>query len=96
MTDQIEIKFVKTSKTSKDAARSLAGEAPTLRARVYEYIASQGELGATDDEIELALTMKHQTASARRRELVLKGDIIDSGKTRVTSSGRKATVWTCR
>ena len=96
MAEQIEIKFVKTSKTSKSAAASVEGVAPTLRARVHDYIASQGEAGATDDEIELALSLRHQTASARRRELVLNDSIIDSGRTRVTSSGRKATVWTCR
>jgi len=49
--------------------------------------------GLTDEEIEHTLNLKHQTASARRRELVLGGLIHDSGQTRKTTSGREATVW---
>ena len=67
----------------------------TLQDRVLAYIKSQGSWGATDDEIEQALDMKHQTASARRRELVLMDPprIIDSGGRRKTRSGRTAKVW---
>ncbi len=37
--------------------------------------------------------MLHQTVGARVRGLVLKGIVRDSGKTRLTRSGRKAVVW---
>ena len=52
--------------------------------------------GFTDDELEVRLALLHQTASARRRALVQKGLIVDSGETRPTRSGRKATVWVLR
>lgn len=84
--------YAKGSGTSEDAAASMDGVALTIRDRVFAWIESQSD-GATDDEIELALEQRHQTASARRRELVLQGKIVDSGRTRLTSSGRKATVW---
>jgi len=49
--------------------------------------------GYTDDELEQELGWLHQTLSARRRELVQKGFVKDSGKKRPTRSGRGATVW---
>jgi len=79
--------------TSEQAADEIAPTALVLRERVFRFIAAAGSMGATDDEIELALGMRHQTASARRRELVLKGRIVDSGTLRKTSSGRYAHVW---
>lgn len=47
----------------------------------------------TCDEVEIVTGLKHQTASARIRELALKGLIKDSGKRRLTRSGRKAVVY---
>lgn len=85
--------FVKGSDTSLFAAALIADEALTLRQKVFEYIRWRGDAGSTDDEIELALGMRHQTASARRRELFLMGRIKDSLERRKTSSGRPATVW---
>ena len=71
----------------------MEGSAGTLRARVFAHVQEQGARGATCDEIEEALDLKHQTASARVRELALRGDLEDSGKRRDTRSGRKAVVW---
>ena len=85
--------YVPGSATSKAAADSLMSSAASMRMKVYRYIESQGEGGATDNEIENALDMRHQTASARRRDLVLAGSIKDSGMTRRTDSNRKASVW---
>jgi hypothetical protein len=81
--------FVAGSKTSKDASDSI--DSDTLRAKVFSFIYGRG--GATCDEVEVGLGMRHQTASARIRELVLKGSLIDSGIVRQTRSGRDATVW---
>lgn len=81
------------SETSKAAAESIARASPALRARVEAYLASRGSAGATDNEIELALRMRHQTASARRRELVQLGHVRDSLARRPTDSGRTACVW---
>ncbi len=88
--------YVKGSDTSLIAAHLIADETLTLRAKVYFWIYRAGERGATDDEIERALKMRHQTASARRRELVLQGRIQDSDRRRKTSSGRPAAVWVAR
>jgi hypothetical protein len=82
------------TRTSKEAAERIAGIAGTLRGKVYELIAASLEYGMTDDEIETVSGLIHQTASARRRELVDKLHlIVDSGRVRKTRSGRNATVW---
>ena len=64
-----------------------------LRAKVFRYIRGEGFAGATCDEIEEALDMRHQTASPRVRELVLMGAIEDSGHRRRTRSGSTARVY---
>lgn len=85
---------VQGSDTSKAAADSLSdGTAKALREIVYRHLLERDARGATDDEMEAALGMRHQTLSARRRELVIKGLAIDSGDKRKTRSGRSATVW---
>ena len=81
------------SETSLAAAHKIKTSAESLRGRVLQYIRDEAARGATDDELEVALDMRHQTASARRRELVLQGAIIDSGRRRKTRSGRFAKVW---
>jgi DNA-binding Lrp family transcriptional regulator len=60
---------------------------------VLDYLRKQGTHGATDDEIEQALDLLHQTVSARRRDLVKQGTVVNSGKRRLTRTGRGATVW---
>jgi len=82
----------KGSETSRAAADSMVPKAGTLRALVFDFIRHRVD-GATDDEIERGLELRHQTASARRRELVISGHVRDSGFKRNTSSGRKAVVW---
>jgi len=67
--------------------------ASTVREIVLEFIRRRNGRGATDDEIEKALGLRHQTVSARRRELVLDGKVSASGEERKTRSGRLATVW---
>ena len=87
------------SETSRDAAVSMIEASDSLRSRVYRVLVSRGEKGATDDQLERTLHVetgrrqRHQTISARRRELVLLGLVRDSGQTRLTSSAREATVW---
>ena len=79
--------------TSKAAFASIKPEASDLRAVVYQCIqATQG--GAICEAIELALNLRHQTVSARIRELFQRGLIVDSLRRRPTRSGRAAVVWT--
>jgi hypothetical protein len=82
--------------TSDTAAERIAGCSGTLRDRVQAHIASCGESGSTDDEGEAALSMKPQTYTPRRGELVTLGIVADSGRRRPTSSGRPAAVWVLR
>ena len=93
MTDQPTLPYVKGSETSQEAAESMKPHAPTIRHRVYFYILEQGGLGATDSQIEIALGLRHQTASPRRRELEQMGAIQKSGQCRKTASGRRAGVY---
>lgn len=83
--------------TSLEAAHHQArsGRATSDERRVYEALVASAD-GLTDDQVEILLAMRHQTASARRRGLVLKGLVEDSGRRRKTSSGRLAIVWVCR
>ena len=86
-----EAPFVLGSETSEEAAKSI--DAATIRGRVEQLLKDLGCLGATDEELERKLGMKHQTISARRRELVLLGKAKSSGSKRENSSGCRATVW---
>lgn len=79
--------------TSLDAKNSLGDETvDQLRSRIFVEVRERG--GATCDEIEVALGLRHQTASARIRELVEAGKLVDSDERRPTRSGRDAVVWT--
>lgn len=73
-----------------DAARAVG--AGRLRRRVLWYVAGRLE-GATCDEAEAALDLRHQTCSALIRELVLLDCLVDSRVRRRTRSGRRAVVW---
>lgn len=79
--------------TSADALSSVAESVDKLRSIVLVAIRERGAVGATCDEVEAALGMRHQTASARVNELMMEEKIADSGVRRRTRSGRKAIVW---
>jgi hypothetical protein len=89
----IGVPFVLESDTSVAAAVSLIPDLGRLEERVYGHIDRSLDRGCTDDELEVMTGLSHQTTSARRRTLVLKGLVQDSGRRRTTRSGRKATVW---
>lgn len=79
------------AETSRSAASSMVESSKAIRADVLREIRTCG--GLTDDELERVLHRRHQTVSARRRELVLLGLVKDSETRRKTSSGRSAVVW---
>ena len=62
-----------------------------MRKRVFQDIKDHD--GATCDEIEARLDLRHQTASARVNELYRRGFIQDLGFRRRTRGGRNAIVW---
>jgi len=75
--------FVVGSDTSEAAAHSIESNLGRLESLVLSHICKQQ---ATDDELEVLTGLTHQSCSARRRGLVLKGRIRDSGKRRRTRS----------
>jgi predicted transcriptional regulator len=81
------------SDTSLDAYESVQPYSPSLREMIYEEITLEN---ATCDEIEELFNLRHQTASARIRELVQMGLIYDTGARRKTRSGRAARVYSVR
>lgn len=83
--------FVKGSDTSEAAAASIPAD--TLRAKVYAKIFRTGPAGMTCDECEVEMRGRHQTISARIRELVLGSSLVDTGRRRFTRSGRQAAVY---
>jgi hypothetical protein len=85
--------FVQGSDTSEAAAQAVRAKAPSQKARVLRYVESRGGDGATDDEIEVGLALPHQSASARRNDLVRQGKLRDSGLRRKTRAGQQAVAW---
>lgn len=85
---------VKTSDSSREAAIQIKESSSSLRMRILNLIMKSGSM--TCDEVEVKTGLRHQTASARIRELVLKGFIEDSSERRKTRSGRNAVIYKIR
>lgn len=89
---------VRHSTTSLEAAEDIAPRVNALQARILETV-RRAPNGLTRDEIELVTGLPHTTASARVRELFLKGLLetrmdYATGKSirRTTRSGKNAEV----
>jgi len=79
-----------TSQSAKQVASITAGQ---VREQIFGYIDSCAT-GATCDEVERALGLRHSTASARIRELHQDGRLrYDAEQTRLTSAGCPARVY---
>ena len=65
----------------------------TLRRRVLAHLLACGARGATDQEIQDALSMDPSTERPRRVELVDDGLVRPAAAVRPTRSGRAAQVW---
>lgn len=81
------------TETSREAARRIGKPATSQRAAILRYLVERGPAGGTDEEIQDALGLRVQTETPRRGELAQLGLVVDSGRTRPTSSGRPAIVW---
>lgn len=79
--------------TSEEAAERIEPSVETLRGKVLRFVRSCGDNGATDEEVQDALSMNPSTERPRRIELERLGFVQDSGKIRLTRSNRKAVVW---
>ena len=80
--------------TSLEAAHSVSrgGKATRDRDRVHRLLA-RCTGGLTDDEIGATLELGGNSVRPRRRELVERGLVADSGDRRKTATGRRAIVW---
>lgn len=85
--------YQRGSDTSKAAAESMEEVAPAILTQVLLFIKRSGKHGANYDEIVVALNRDKPTISARCNELKRLGKIVDSGKRRMTRSGRPAAVY---
>lgn len=92
LTNDITSNYHQMNIFSVAAHGSLVRSKSRLRSQVLDYIKEQGELGATSEEVEIGLSLSHQTASARMTELKALGKVYLAGK-RSTKSGRSAGVW---
>ncbi len=81
------------SLTSMAASVAIEPRAATLRRAVLDWLRGRGDEGATDEEIQDALSMNPSTQRPRRIELMRGGLVVDTGRTRTTKSNRKACVW---
>ena len=91
--------YVATSDTSYDAAKSIRADISALRRRVLSAVQAAPQ-GITCEQLEAITGLKHQTASARLKELQDRGQVdwkIDprTGKHRraVNASGRTAKLY---
>jgi len=84
---------VRGSDTSRAAADSFGDDDLSRQKRLIMGRFETKPDGLTCDEIEVVLGFRHQTASARIRELVLTGFLLDTGRRRHTRSGRPARVY---
>lgn len=89
----IRLPYQRNSDTSRRAAESARAVAPIQRSRVLAAIEDAGTDGLTREEIgEQVHGVSYASACARVNELVTRGQVRESGRTRLTSSGRAAAV----
>jgi len=79
--------------TSEAAAESMEPHLARLERQVLELFEQRGDRGLTDDEGEQETGLSHQTFSARRRTLELRGLVVRTEQRRKTRSGRSAAVY---
>ena len=91
---------VRNSETSRDAAEAIKDRVPSLQRKILDCI-RQVPWGLTCDDVEALLQIKHQTCSARFRDLaacqppLIQKVLLDNGKyaRRKTRSGCGAYVY---
>ena len=80
------------SETSQAAAKSIRKAVGPMHRKILACLSAL-PAGSTDEEMQEYLEMSPNTQRPRRRELELMGRIKDSGKRRLTRSGRQSVVW---
>ena len=82
----------KLARDTQRAARQRNSAGKQARA-VLDFLSRRGPHRATDEEIATELSIRLNSAGARRCELRDRGLAVDSGRRRETSSGSLAAVW---
>jgi hypothetical protein len=82
------------SPTSQAAASAIKPRINALHLAVIRYL--RGCDGATDEEMQAGIPMNPNTQRPRRVELTLRGEVVDSGRVRMTHSRRLAVIWVLR
>ncbi len=88
--DNLPQNHTATSKLAAESMRPFAG--PQLM-RVFRFLESRSDRGATDEEQQDALNMSGNSQRPRRNRLVELGRVKGSANMRMNRSGRPATVW---
>lgn len=79
--------------TSRRAAQSQSdSKIVNDRTRILDYLREQAEHGGTRWEIHRKTGVLYQTVCARVREMVKKGRLIETERTRLTANGSAASV----
>jgi len=90
--DFCDLKYVRGSETSLEAALAIEPTTGTLRWRVLHELRKYPN-GLTDHQMQELIPMNPSTQRPRRVELVRANLVKKSGYTRITPSGRQADVW---
>lgn len=72
--------------------RKLEDNVSRMQGVVLDHVRRRGRFGATCDETEIYYGLPHQTVSPRFLELVKRGRLVRTARTRITTYGRKAHV----
>lgn len=84
----------KATDTQRAAVKKTLPRSGTKQALLWDLVNAAGDYGLTDDEIEVKTGWTHQSASANRNTLMMKGLLIDSGQRRNNRRGLSCIVWT--
>lgn len=85
--------YQRESETSREAAATKSREsADSQRMRVFRYVLSRGNHGATRDEVRLGLDLEINVVCPRVWELVKRARLYETSTKRVTEKGRSAFV----
>lgn len=79
--------------TTLEAYRRIAAALPTIKLKLMAYWRMRGDTGATDYEAARDTGIKRLTVGATRNDLYHGRLVLDTGRTRLTDSGRPAMVW---
>lgn len=77
--------------TCVESRNKLTKNKHEYKRKIYEFIKMMD--GATCDEVEIGLELRHQTASCFIRFLTQDGFLKATSLRRITRAGRKAIVW---